>query len=61
LIYLGLPSPSRLTYLPMQMVAVTPGGETITLRFGFLAPTTANLARVTPTVPPGFAEEAWAP
>jgi hypothetical protein len=52
---------SARSYLPMQMVAVTPGGETITLRFSFLAPTRANLARVTPTVPPGFAREAGAP
>jgi hypothetical protein len=52
---------SASTYLPMQMVAVTPGGETITLRFGFLSPTTANLARVTLAVPPGFAKEAGSP
>jgi DNA-directed RNA polymerase specialized sigma24 family protein len=37
------------------------GGETITLRFGFLAPTTVNLATVTAIVPPGFAKEAGAP
>ena len=47
--------------LPMQMVALTPGGETIAFRFGFLAPTTANLGEVTPTVPPGFAKEAGSP
>ena len=52
---------SARTYLPMRMVALTPGGETITLRFGFLAPTTANLATATATVPPGFAKEAGAP
>lgn len=52
---------SARTYLPMEMVAVTPGGETITFAFGFQAPTTANLTRVTPTVPPGFAKEAGAP
>ena len=52
---------SARTYLPMQMVALTPGGETIALRFGFLAPTTANLGEVTPTVPTGFAKEAGVP
>jgi hypothetical protein len=52
---------SARTYLPMQMVALTPGGETIALRFGFLAPTTASLGEVTPTVPPGFAREAGLP
>jgi hypothetical protein len=52
---------SARTFLPMQMVAQTPGGETITLRFGFLPPTTSNLGEVTPTVPPGFAKEAGVP
>jgi hypothetical protein len=42
------------TYLPVRLVARTPSGETLTFDYRFLPPTAANLADLTPVIPPGF-------
>jgi hypothetical protein len=50
---------SAASFLPMRLVSSGPDADTITFSFGFLPPTTANLAMLNAAIPAGFKRESF--